>query len=49
MIRISWLLVSYLAAAIVILAGPDQPELDRRLNATPASTLCCPPESEARL
>jgi polyisoprenoid-binding protein YceI len=26
MIRISWLLVSYLAAAIVILAGPDQPE-----------------------
>jgi hypothetical protein len=26
MIRISWLLVSYLAAAIVVLAGPDQPE-----------------------
>ena len=26
MIRISWMLVSYLAAAIVILAGPDQPE-----------------------
>ena len=26
MIRISWLLVFYLAAAIVILAGPDQPE-----------------------
>ena len=26
MIRISWLLVSYLAAAMVILAGPDQPE-----------------------
>jgi hypothetical protein len=26
MIRISWLLVSHLAAAIVILAGPDQPE-----------------------
>ena len=26
MIRISWPLVSYLAAAIVILAGPDQPE-----------------------
>jgi hypothetical protein len=26
MIRISWLLVSYLAASIVILAGPDQPE-----------------------
>ena len=26
MTRISWLLVSYLAAAIVILAGPDQPE-----------------------
>jgi hypothetical protein len=26
MIRISWLLVSYLAAAIVIFAGPDQPE-----------------------
>jgi hypothetical protein len=26
MIRISWLLVSYLAAAIAFLAGPDQPE-----------------------
>ena len=26
MIRISWMLVSYLAAAMVILAGPDQPE-----------------------
>jgi hypothetical protein len=26
MIRISWMLVSYWAAAIVILAGPDQPE-----------------------
>ena len=26
MIRISWLLVSYLAASMVILAGPDQPE-----------------------
>src|ERR1700675_1530576 len=26
MIRISWMLVSYLAAATVILAGPDQPE-----------------------
>lgn len=26
MIRISWMLVSYLAAAIVIFAGPDQPE-----------------------
>jgi hypothetical protein len=26
MIRISWLLVFNLAAAIVILAGPDQPE-----------------------
>ena len=26
MIRSSWLLVSYLAAAMVILAGPDQPE-----------------------
>jgi hypothetical protein len=26
MIPISWMLVSYLAAAIVILAGPDQPE-----------------------
>jgi hypothetical protein len=26
MIRISWMLVSYSAAAIVILAGPDQPE-----------------------
>ena len=26
MIRISWLLVSFLGAAIVILAGPHQPE-----------------------
>jgi hypothetical protein len=26
MIRISWMLASYLAAVIVILAGPDQPE-----------------------
>jgi hypothetical protein len=26
MIRISWLLVSCLAVAMVILAGPDQPE-----------------------
>jgi len=26
MVRISWMLVSYLAAAVVILAGPDQPE-----------------------
>ncbi len=26
MIRISWMLVSYLTPAIVILAGPDQPE-----------------------
>ena len=26
MIRISWLLVSYLAASMVIRAGPDQPE-----------------------
>jgi hypothetical protein len=33
MIRISWLLVSYLAAAIVILAGPDQPEQAICLNA----------------
>jgi hypothetical protein len=32
MIRISWLLVFYLAAAIIILAGPDQPDIRSELN-----------------
>jgi hypothetical protein len=32
MIRISWLLVACLAAAMVILDGPDQPDIRSELN-----------------